>query len=170
MKNQAEEMKEISNVIQEIFITINKEEKEIAKNYLKDEKNIDLINKVFTDNFNVETYNIHINYPHNRLMNGVLKEKGIKTHEAIFLITKYPFVKSHIESLIRTKEDEGGCADKSRRIMKMYYHYFENNVPIIESLLPKKILNTSESVLEYFQAIYSLYHGQSISYIKFMTK
>lgn len=165
------EEKDIENVLKHVFENINSDEKIKAKNYLSNEDNALLFDKIFKDgDFNIEHYNLHLISNQKRLNNGLLKEKGIRTHQAIFLANNFSFVKSHLENMIVEKDGSSGCADKSRRLIKMYFNYFEYGMPLIEDILSENTLNNEEQAIEFFNAIYSLYYGQPKKYIEFLTK
>lgn len=165
------EEKDIENVLKHVFENINSDEKNKAKDYLSNEDNALLFDKIFKDGFfDIEHYNLYLISNQKRLNNGLLKEKGIKTHQAIFLSNNFSFVKSHLENIIVEKDGSSGCADKSRRLIKMYFNYFEYGMPLIEDLLPEKILNNEEECVNFFNAIYSLYYGQTKQYLKFLTR
>ena len=165
------EEKDIEYVLDNIFKSINNDERNKDKDYLSNEYNSLLFDKVFKDGlFNIEHYNLHLISNQKRLNNGLLKEKGIRTHQAIFLANNFSFVKSHLENMIVEKDGSSGCADKSRRLIKMYFNYFEYGMPLIEDILPENTLNNEEQAIEFFNAIYSLYYGQPKKYIEFLTK
>lgn len=165
------EEKNIEYVLDNIFKSINNDERNKAKDYLSNEDNSLLFDKVFKDGlFDIEHYNLHLISNQKRLNNGLLKEKGIRTHQAIFLANNFSFVKSHLENMIVEKDGSSGCADKSRRLIKMYFNYFEYGMPLIEDILPENTLNNEEQAIEFFNAIYSLYYGQPKKYIEFLTK
>lgn len=169
MKTQ--ENQDIEMVLENIFQSINDEEKIKSKIYLSDRQNAILFEKIFKDgSLNIEHYHLYFVSAQKRLGNGILKEKGIRSHQAIFLANNLSFVKAHLENIIVDKEGCSECADKSRRLIKMYFNHFEHNMPFIESLLPQKVLNTEKDAIDFFSAIYSLYYGQPKKYIDFLNK
>lgn len=159
---------EIESLLAGVFGKIKEEEKSIAQTFLSDMKNSQMIEKIFKDEkCDIEEYERLITYPHKRLTNGVLKEKGIKTHQAIFIVSNFSFLKAHLETLIVKREGISSSSDKSRRLIKMYYSHFEHGVPLVDSFLPKETLSSENEALAYFEAIYSLYYGQPQKYIDF---
>lgn len=162
---------EMETVLENIFDSIKDEEKIKARMYLSNKDNAVLFDKIFKDgSINIEQYHLHFVTPQKRLSNGILKTKGIKSHQAIFLLNNLSFVKAHLESLIVEKEGCNECEEKSRRLVKMYFNYFEYNMPFIVRVLPKNVLKTEQEALDYFNAIYSLFHGQSKKYIEFLSR
>lgn len=157
---------EIVSLLDGVFKGIKEGHQSEAQEFLSNEDNGRLFDKVFgEEGHHVENYHHLVSAPHQRVIRSILIEKGVKSYQGRFILDQFNFIKSHIENLLVEKDEEEGCAEASRKLIRMYYNHYEYALPLIVEALPEKVLNTEGEALRYFEAIYSLYHGSPKKYI-----
>lgn len=118
-----------------------------------------------------------VTYPFKELDEGLLFNAGVKNERTIFLIQEHSFVDNHLSNLFTKYEGMACSADKARTIVAKLYRYLEEGKEITFDYnaqytyhLPKKILNNHQEIVEYFEALMTLFYGRFEKYLKCLEK
>lgn len=122
---------------------------------------------------NPEHFRLFALYPLESLI-GALSDDVLGGHgPAKFLFTQYRFVETHFKEVFRRLEGNTCCADKSRWVTRALARHLLDGTPIHADFnqqytfhLPSKVLNTQESILDFFEALRFLHAGQPERYLK----
>lgn len=121
---------------------------------------------------NPEHFRLHASYPLERVIQTLLKQGLGDNTSAVFLFGQYRFVEGHFKELYTQLEGSACCADKSRWATRALARHFLDGKPIVADFsqeytfhLPKRVLNTQESILAFFDALRSLYAGRPQKYL-----
>lgn len=118
-----------------------------------------------------------LQYPFENMVRGLLETELPDKPAAQFLMMHSQFVEGHLEALIKKYEGWPCCADKSQTMMGYLLRFFLTDEPIVFDFtqeytfhLPKKVLNTHESLVEFFTGLRHLYYGDPEHYLKALAK
>lgn len=120
-----------------------------------------------------EHFHLFWEYPHTKLTRGLLAAAGIKPFSPLAdLFSNYSFYENHFKHVYESQEGGACCADKSRWAMRSLAVHLADGRPIpcerTESSywIPGKVLNTHESILEFFNALKQLRYGNPELYLR----
>lgn len=146
---------------------IDKENIELYKNLLE--------KGVVDDIETPEQFYFAILYPFSQFIDGLIQVELKGDHNVQFIMKCSRFIENNFVKLIETHEGSACSADKSRTIMKSLLNFYLKGDKIEFNYeqeytyhLPKKIFKTHDSIIEFFEALYSLYYGNGDKYIKAM--
>jgi hypothetical protein len=112
-----------------------------------------------------------------------IKEHLVRTHfddtskfyRRYFLYLHYSFFESHARELISKYEGMACSSDKVSTIARSINKWITTGKDIKFNYdqeytfhLPKTVLNTHESIVDFFEALYSLHNGNPEKYLKFL--
>lgn len=125
----------------------------------------------------IDQFYLALQYPVENLVRGLLTAEMPGNADAHFLMAHSQFVEGHLKTLIKKYEGWSCCADKSRTMMQALLKYFLTDKPIVFDYtqkftyhLPVKVLNTHESLTEFFKGLKFLYYGNPDHYLKALAK
>ncbi|MFK5949540.1 MAG: hypothetical protein QM500_12310 [Methylococcales bacterium] len=111
-------------------------------------------------------------YPFSGFIDGLLSEVT-NSHKAQFFLKHGEFVERHFNELINKYEGMPCCSDKSRVIMRALIAFHMNGKKIAFNYeqeytyhLPKIIFKDHNQIVDFADALHSLYYGHSELYIK----
>lgn len=120
-----------------------------------------------------EHFHLFLNYPLSRLQRALLADRMPAYGPAMFLFEEYAFVSRHLREVFTMFEGMACCADKTRWATGALARHLLDGEPIVVNLqqpftyhLPKKVLNTQESLLNFFHALRRLHAGNPDLYLK----
>ena len=94
-----------------------------------------------------------------------------------FIYLHYQFLESHLTKLFSTYDGMACCADKSRTIINSLVKHYKTGESIwfdyeqeYTYQLPNKILKTHDDIISMYEALRSLYYGNSLDYLKEIKK
>jgi hypothetical protein len=125
----------------------------------------------------IDQFYLTLQYPVENLVRGLLAAEMPGNADAHFLMAHSQFVEGHLKTLIKKYEGWSCCADKSRTMMQALLKYFLTDTPIVFDYtqkftyhLPEKVLNTHESLTEFFKGLKFLYYGNPEHYLTALAK
>ena len=145
------------------------------------QENVDLYRKLFesrqaiTGRNDIEGFFFNFVYPYNQFLEGLISVEIKSSHLDIlsFLMINSQYVENHFEKKIVRNEGSQCSADKSSAIMESLFNYFTKGTEINWNYeqqytyhLPKKVFKTHTEILEFFNAIASLFYGNPEKYLK----
>lgn len=121
-----------------------------------------------------EEFFIWLIYPFSKFIDGLLSNVT-NSEKAMFFLKHGEFVERHFNKLIDVYEGTPCCSDKSRTIMHalikfhmigklMSFNYDQEYT----YHLPTIVFNDHDKIIEFSDALYSLYYGNSELYFKAM--
>ncbi len=133
--------------------------------------------KLDEDGFDASEFHLYIQYPFEQFLQALLANQLKINSQSINFVLDSNFYKNHFESLIRKFEGSSCCADKSSTIIRAIYKYLTKGEKIEFNFsgeytfhLPKTIFKTHDSIMEFYEALESLYYGDSEKYLQFLLK
>lgn len=125
-----------------------------------------------------QDFSLALNYPVERLQEGLLAALLPEAdHQVRFVFLNYEFVHRHLRRLFERHEGSACCADKAGTVVRAWLEHCLHGRPIAFDLtqevtyyLPRKVLNTEESIQAFFQALERLYSGDGAAYVQFLTR
>lgn len=125
----------------------------------------------------VEEFYFHLPYRLGQLVDGLLQSALPEKQEAHFILTQYGFLSSHIKGIVKQAEGLACCADKSRTILHRLLQYYLTGKEVVfdpnEKYTfghPTAVLKTHAEIVEFFEALRSLYYGIPGPYLKVIPK
>ena len=146
-----------------------------------DAENIELYRKIIGENglcavVDPEAFYFKMLYPFEQFISGYIRTEITDRIELTFLLLHGQFVERLFISEIKKREGWACSADKSATIIKGLANFFSTGSKIAWNYegdytyhLPKKVFTTHDSIIEYFNAIWRLYYGNSDKYLDWLS-
>ena len=146
-----------------------------------DAKSVDIYRKIIGENglcavVDPETFYFKMLYPFEQFISGYIRTEITENYELIFLLLNGQFVERLFAAEIKKSEGFGCSADKSSAIIQGLANFFRTGSKIAWKYegdytyhLPKKVFTTHDSIIEYFNAIWRLYYGNSDKYLDWLS-
>ena len=119
----------------------------------------------------------HLSRPFETMARGLLAHALPGREAAWFLIMNRRFVETHFRWVIERKEGFCCCADKTRAIVRRLFRLLAEDKPIVfdpqASVTfhhPTTVFTTQESIVEFFQGVHRLYHGNPDGYLAILRR
>lgn len=126
---------------------------------------------------NIDQFYFALQYPVENLVRGILEAEMPSNDDAQFLMMNSQFVEGHLKNLIKKYEGWSCSADKSGTMMRALLKFFLTGEHIVFDFsheptyhLPVKVLNTHESLVEFYRGLKYLHYGQPEHYLKALSK
>lgn len=112
-------------------------------------------------------------YPFEKFVDGMIRSELRDNQDVVFLMSKSKFVKRHFTNIIERIEGSACSVDKSRTIIRGLIRYYMKGEEIKFDYdgeytyhLPKVIFKEQCRIIEFYEAVKSLYYGNSEKYMK----
>ena len=122
-----------------------------------------------------EAFYFKLAYPFEQFLSGYIRSEIANNDELVFLMLNCQFVEQLFGKEIKNREGWPCSADKSGAIIQGLANFFRTGSKIAWNYkgeytyhLPKKVFTTHDSIIEYFNAIRSLYYGNSDKYLEWL--
>ena len=146
-----------------------------------DAENVELYRKIIGENglcavVDPEAFYFKMLYPFEQFIGGYIRTEITDSIELTFLLLHSQFVERLFIAEIKKREGWACSADKSATIIKCLANFFRTGSKIAWNYegdytyhLPKKVFTTHDSIIEYFNAIWRLYYGNSDKYLDWLS-
>ena len=146
-----------------------------------DAENVKLYRKIIGENglcavVDPEAFYFKMVYPFEQFLSGYIRVEITDRSDLTFLLLHSQFVERLFISEIKKREGWACSADKSRAIIQGLATFFRTRSKIAWNYegdytyhLPKKVFTTHDSIIEYFNAIWRLYYGNSDKYLDWLS-
>ena len=111
-------------------------------------------------------------YPHEKYIDGLIRSKITKDRDAAFILEHSDFIETYYQKWIEKIEGPACCADKSRTIMRRLLNFYKDGDEIVFDYdqeytyhLPKRVFRTEGEIIQFYEAIRSLWYGNAEKYI-----
>lgn len=162
----------IKNFLEAFSESISKEEVELYKSLLD--------KGVGGDNVrNPEDFYYKVLHPFKEFVSGLISHEFSNDSDVKFILLNSSFIERNFKEIIEKIEGMACCADKSRTILKRLFDFYNSDkTKEIEFNyeaeytyhLPKKVFTTHEDIINFYQALKSLYYGRGEDYLGEMLK
>ncbi|MDA8151509.1 MAG: hypothetical protein M0003_02140 [Acidithiobacillus sp.] len=120
-----------------------------------------------------ERFRYALQYPLERVVDGLLQTAIPGKREAQFILRQYSFLNSHFQKIIERQEGVGCCADKSRTILHRLLQYYLTGTEVVfdpnEEYTfdhPTTVFTNHQEIVTFFEGLRSLYYGNPEGYLK----
>lgn len=111
-------------------------------------------------------------YPHEEYIDGLIRSKITKDSDAAFILEQSEFIERYFLNWIQKIEGSACCADKSRTIMRRLFNFYKDGEQIVFDYdqeytfhLPKIVFRTHGEIIQFYEAVKSLWCGNAEKYI-----
>lgn len=111
-------------------------------------------------------------YKLNQLVDAILEAELPGNDNAQFLMANSNFVSNHLDRIFQKFEGSACSHDKTKTVMRALMRFFTTGQPISFNYeqeytfgLPKKVLKSHDSIVQYFNGLHHLYYGNSDHYM-----
>jgi hypothetical protein len=128
--------------------------------------------------YSVEDFYFKLIYPYNeRFLRGLMlrQKKWQVSSDAEFILLHSRYIDLHFEKLFNQFEGLFACADKSRTIVQRLFDFYAKGEKIKFNKKakytyghPKKIFTTHEEIVNFYEGLRDLYHGNPTKYLQAM--
>lgn len=181
-KTKRENYKTDKSIMNELFNHINDiYTKEKIELFLKTQDKIEWIgvNYPNENNFNIDSYRYNVSDYFKDIADGYLITMFWENENLLFLFKHIDFIENNVHNIIKEKEWSTCSYDKTNWIIsslfkKYYYNKTIDFSPIKDwekeysYFIPKTILNTETDILNFFEALQSLYYWINKPYLNLM--
>jgi hypothetical protein len=123
----------------------------------------------------LDTFYFALPYRLNQMVDAILEAELPGNGNAQFLMGNSSFVSNHLDEIF-TKFEGSACShDKTRTVLRGLMRFFTTEQPISFNYeqeytfgLPKKVLKSHDSIVEYFKGLRHLFYGNPDYYLKAM--
>jgi hypothetical protein len=122
-----------------------------------------------------ETFYFSLPYELNQLVDAILEAELPGNGNAQFLMGHSSFVSNHLDSIFQKFEGSACSHDKTKTVMRALMRFFTTGEPISFNYdqeytfgLPKKVLKSHDSIVQYINSLHHLYYGNSDHYLTAM--
>lgn len=126
---------------------------------------------------NPEEFYFVLSYPFDEAIDGLLNAALPGNEQAHFIFKNYEFVENHVARVIEQFEGSPCSADKTSSVISRLVRFHIKGDPIIFDSSeqytfhhPKKVLANHEEIIDFFEAIYRLYYGDSDRFLEALAK
>jgi len=119
-----------------------------------------------------DSFYYNILYPWNQFAESILRRELSNNHELRFIFMHSTYLENHFEKLFERYEGVASCADKARTVIARLARFYHLGTPIEFDMnakytyhFPKRILTTQAEIIEFYQALSSLYYGNPVKYL-----
>ncbi len=113
-----------------------------------------------------EAFYFALTYPIDRVVSALLKEAFPDSHELRFIFAEHDYLHWHLRNIFQEYEGSACCADKAGCVVRRLVRHFLHGKRIefdraaqYTYMFPSKVLTTHEEILDAFQALYRMRHG-----------
>lgn len=124
---------------------------------------------------NPDTFYYKMIYPFEQFISGYIRAEISNNNDLVFLLANGQFVERFFQDEIKKREGWACSADKSGVIIKGLADFFRTRREIAWNYegkytyhLPKTIFTNHYTVIEFYDAIHSMYYGSSGKYLKWL--
>jgi hypothetical protein len=110
--------------------------------------------------------------PMEAVVSGVLAKELQGNHRAQFLFGKHRFVETQFRAMVEEIDGMACCADRNRTILRALAGHLVAGKPIVFDYtqeytyhLPVRVFRTETDILAFFDAVRSLYYGNTAPFI-----
>jgi hypothetical protein len=160
-------MNNIENFLNRFMGSVSEENREMYRKIIGEgevDKNIFL---------NYDKFYYGVKYSFEKFMDGMLMECVSEDRDVVFLMMNGRFVERHYSSVISKMEGSMCSVDKARTIVRSLIRYYKEGELIKFDYdgeytyhLPKVIFKEQCRIIEFYEAVKSLYYGNSEKYMK----
>lgn len=156
---------DLKNVITTLVSSFDKEDLELYS---------DLIDRFKIKQYNrLDEFDMGVLYPFRKFQRLLIQGLyNTNDNKLVFLIQQYSYVESHFQKLFQKYEGSFACADKSRTVVDRLFGFYTEGEQIKFNYdgeytyhLPKILFKTHDDIISFYDAIVSLYYGNSDLYI-----
>ena len=146
-----------------------------------DAGSVELYRKIIGENglcavVDPEAFYFKMVYPFEQFLSGYIRVEITDRSELTFLLLHSQFVERLFLAEIKKREGWACSADKSATIINGLANFFRTGSEISWNYeceytynLPKTVFKKHESIIEYFNAIWQLYYGNSDKYLDWLS-
>ncbi len=123
----------------------------------------------------VEEYYFALIYPYNKFLDGFVAIRFNGDRKARWLFTHHGYIENHFQKIIIQHEGSPCCADKSKTIVESIARFLLKGTEIVWDYgqehtfhLPKKVFTTHASIIDFYDALVSLYYGNNEKYLEYL--
>ena len=128
--------------------------------------------KCFEKIEDVQDFYLGLIYPHEQFISGLIKSEISKNNDVVFILENSQFIERNFNYWIEKKEGVACCADKTRTILRRLFEFYKIGTKIEFDYaaeytfhLPKVVFKTHESIIEFYEGLKSLCHGNPTRYL-----
>ena len=123
----------------------------------------------------VEEFYFALIYPYNKFLDGFVAIRFNGDRKARWLFTHHGYIENHFQKIIIQHEGSPCCADKSKTIVESIARFLLKGTEIVWDYsqeytfhLPKKVFATHSSIIDFYDALVSLYYGNNEKYLEYL--
>jgi len=123
----------------------------------------------------VEEFYFALMYPYNKFLDGFVAIRFNGDRKARWLFTHHGYIENHFQKIIIQHEGSPCCADKSKTIVESIARFLLKGTEIVWDYsqeytfhLPKKVFATHSSIIDFYDALVSLYYGNNEKYLEYL--
>lgn len=123
----------------------------------------------------VEEFFFALIYPYKKFLDGFVAVRYNGDQKAQWLFTHHGYIENHFQKIIIQHEGSACCADKSKTIVESIAMFLLKGTEVVWDYgqeytfhLPKKVFTTHSSIIDFYDALVSLYYGNNEKYLEYL--